>query len=61
VLAKLNQEIVRILGLPGVRERLLELGTEPHPSSVEEARAFYASELKRWSKVVVRAGLKGTE
>ena len=61
VLAKLNQEIVRILALPGVRERLLELGTEPHPSSVEEARAFYASELKRWSKVVVRAGLKGTE
>ena len=59
--AKLNQEVVRILGLPAVKERLLELGTEPHPSSIEEAQRFYASELARWSKVVLRAGLKGSE
>ena len=60
-LAKLNQEVVRILGLPAVRERLLELGTEPNPSSVDEARRFYAGEMNRWSKVVIRAGLKGSE
>jgi hypothetical protein len=47
--------------LPGVRERLLVLGTAPNPTTVEEAGVFYASELTRWTKVVVRAGLKGTE
>jgi tripartite-type tricarboxylate transporter receptor subunit TctC len=61
VVTKLNQEVVRILTQPAVRERLLALGTEPNPSTVEEAREFYASELARWSKVVIRAGLKGTE
>jgi len=58
---RLNQELVRILQLPAVNERLLALGTEPHPSTMQEARDFYASELARWTKVVVRAGLKGSE
>ena len=61
VIARLNQEIVRILGLPAVKERLLELGTEPRPSSPDEAQKFYAAEFTRWSRVVVRAGLKGSE
>jgi hypothetical protein len=58
---RLNQELVRILQLPAVNERLHALGTEPHPSTMQEARDFYASELARWTKVVVRAGLKGSE
>ena len=57
----LNREIVRILGLPAVKERLLELGTEPRPSSPEDAQKFYAAEFTRWSRVVVRAGLKASE
>jgi tripartite-type tricarboxylate transporter receptor subunit TctC len=61
VIARLNQEIVRILGLPNVRESLIAMGTEPTPSTVEKAREYYASELTRWAKVVIRAGLKGTE
>lgn len=61
VLAKLNQEIVRVLGLPSVRESLIAMGTEPTPSTVEKAREYYTSELARWAKVVIRAGLKGTE
>ena len=61
IIARLNQEIVRILGLPAVKERLLELGTEPRPSSPDEAQKFYAAEFTRWSRVVVRAGLKGSE
>jgi len=58
---RLNQEIVRILGLPAVRESLLKMGTEPAPSTVEKAREYYASEYSRWAKVVINAGLKGSE
>lgn len=60
-LGRLNQEIVRVLGLPSVRESLVAMGTEPTPSTVEKAREYYTSELARWAKVVIRAGLKGSE
>lgn len=55
---KLNREIVRILNMPDVKERLLSLGAEPVGSSPEEFARFIKSEAARWGKIVRALGLK---
>jgi tripartite-type tricarboxylate transporter receptor subunit TctC len=52
VIVKLNAEIVRILGLPEIRERLLGLGAEPVGNSPEQFAAFLREDIARWAKVV---------
>ena len=58
VVAKLNQEIVRILGLPEVRERLKGLGSETIPSTPEYASAFIRNESAKWAKVIQDTGIR---
>lgn len=55
---KLNREIVRILNLPEVRERLLSLGAEPVGSSPDQFAKHIESEAARWGKIVRALGLK---
>ena len=57
IVAKLNAEIVRILGLPDVRERLFAMGAEPVASTAEQFREFIRSEIAKWAKVVKDAGI----
>lgn len=52
IIAKLNAEIVRILRLPEIRERLLGLGAEPVANSPEQFAAFLKEDIARWAKVV---------
>jgi len=52
IIVKLNAEIVRILGLPEIRERLLGLGAEPVGNSPEQFAAFLREDIARWAKVV---------
>ena len=52
VVAKLNAEIVRILGLPEVRERLLGLGAEPVANSPEQFAAWLREDIARWARIV---------
>ena len=49
---KLSTEIVRILALPEIRERLLGLGAEPVGNSPEQFAAFLREDIARWAKVV---------
>jgi len=58
VIAKLNAEVQRILGLPDVRERLLSLGTEPTGGSPEQLAAFLRRETEQSSKALIAAGVK---
>lgn len=55
---KLNGEIVRILNMPEVKERLLALGAEPVGSSPEEFTRHIRSEAARWGKIVKALGIK---
>lgn len=55
VLVKLNQEMTRILRSPATKERLLAMGAEPWPTSLDEAQKFIASEVVRWGKVIKAA------
>jgi tripartite-type tricarboxylate transporter receptor subunit TctC len=58
VIAKLNKEIVRILHMPDVRERLAVDGSEPVGGTPEEFAAHIKAEIARWRKVTVEAGVK---
>jgi tripartite-type tricarboxylate transporter receptor subunit TctC len=55
IVAKLNEEITRILASPAVRERLLSLGAEPSPTTTEKAQEFISAELVRWDRVIKAA------
>jgi tripartite-type tricarboxylate transporter receptor subunit TctC len=58
VIAKLNQEIARILTLPDVRERLLPQGQEPVSKTPEDFAAYIRSEMAKWAKVVKASGAR---
>jgi tripartite-type tricarboxylate transporter receptor subunit TctC len=58
IVTKLNGEVIRILALPDVRERLYNEGAESSKLSVEEFGAFVHADAARWAKVIKAAGIK---
>jgi tripartite-type tricarboxylate transporter receptor subunit TctC len=58
VVNQLNAEIVRILNLPDVREKLMGIGMEPVTNSPDEFAAFVKSEIAKWARVVKASGAK---
>jgi tripartite-type tricarboxylate transporter receptor subunit TctC len=57
VIADLNTEIVRILKLPELRERLITSGAEPVGSSSEYFGEYLRSETAKWGKLIKDIGL----
>jgi tripartite-type tricarboxylate transporter receptor subunit TctC len=58
IVARLNREIVAILHLPDIVERLSSQGAEPVGSTPEEFAAYIRSETLKWAKVVRDSGAK---
>ena len=58
IVSRLNTELVRIVNLPDVRNRILELGGVPVGNSVAEFDAFQKAESARWAKVISQSGAK---
>ena len=58
IIARLNTEIVRILGLPDVRERLSSQGADPVGGTPGEFTTLIGSEIRKWAKVVKDSGAK---
>jgi len=56
IVARLNQELVRIVNLSDVRDRIVTVGGEPRHSTPEEFRRFIADEKKRWEPVIRESG-----
>ena len=54
----LNQEVVRILNLPDIKERMLTQGATPAPTTPQEFDAFIRSEVQRFAKVLIAAGAR---
>jgi len=54
----LNKEVVRILTLPEMKERMLTQGATPKPTTPAEFDAFIRSEVKRFAAVIIAAGAK---
>jgi tripartite-type tricarboxylate transporter receptor subunit TctC len=55
---KLNAEMVRILRLPDVGEKLAAMGVEIIGNSPDEFARIIKSDVVRWGKVVRDAGIK---
>lgn len=55
---KLNREVVRILGMPDIKERMLTQGATPHPMTTQAFDAFIKNEVERLAKVVKASGAK---
>jgi tripartite-type tricarboxylate transporter receptor subunit TctC len=58
VVAKLNQEIAKILTSAEMRERLSHEGAEVVGGSPEEFGSFYRAEIAKWAKVIRSAGIR---
>jgi tripartite-type tricarboxylate transporter receptor subunit TctC len=57
IVATLNREINRILQLPDVKARLLELGAEPAAMSPEQFLDFIRSDNAKWEKLITERGI----
>jgi tripartite-type tricarboxylate transporter receptor subunit TctC len=58
IVARLNRELVRILALADIREKLKELGSDGVGNTPEEFAQFAASEHARYGKIIREMGVK---
>ncbi len=58
IIALLHREIVKIVTLPDMKERLAALGFEAVGNTPEECAAQFRAELAKWGKVIREAGIK---
>lgn len=57
IIDKLNKEIVRILGLPDVKERLVNLGATPVASTPAAFTEYLRTESAKWADVFKDSGI----
>ena len=58
IVKRLNAEIVKIINMPEVREKLSGLGAETVADSPEEFAALVKAEVAKWADVVKKSGAK---
>ena len=58
IMARLNQEIVKALHLPEVKEKLLAAGTEVAGSSSGDLMQLMKSEMSKWEKIIRQSAIK---
>ena len=58
IISRLNQEVVRALNRPDVKERFLNAGVETVGTSPEQFAAIIKSDIARLSKLIKDAGIK---
>jgi tripartite-type tricarboxylate transporter receptor subunit TctC len=49
-------EVVRIVNLPDVRKRIIDLGAEPLANTPAQFDAFQKAEAVRWAKIIRESG-----
>ena len=58
IVAKLNADVLKVLHMADVRERLLAQGTEPAGTTPEQFADYIRSETTKWAKVIKASGAK---
>jgi tripartite-type tricarboxylate transporter receptor subunit TctC len=58
IVARLQQEIARVVQLPEIREKLLQQGADGVGGSSAELERVVKSELRKWEAVIRQAGIK---
>ena len=57
IVARLNQEILKVLAMPEVRAQMVRQGTDPLGSTPEAYNAYLRAEIDRWTKVARAGGI----
>jgi tripartite-type tricarboxylate transporter receptor subunit TctC len=57
IIDRLQREIIRVLAMPEIHDRLAAFGFEPIGSSPEEFADRIRAEIEKWAKVIRAAGL----
>jgi tripartite-type tricarboxylate transporter receptor subunit TctC len=58
LVARLHEELVKILNQPDVKSRIESDGSQPVGSSPEEFRRFMRADMDKWAKLVKESGAK---
>ena len=58
IVARLNGEIVKIVRLPDIRERMTSLGADVVGSTPEQFAAFQKADTTKWGRVIKESGAK---
>lgn len=58
LIGRLHREMVQVLNLPAVRDKLLSTGTEVVGSSPEQLLAAGQADMARWGRVIRELGIK---
>ena len=57
VVKQLNANMVKVLQLPEIRDRLVAMGYRPIANTPEQFDAFIRAEIAKWAKVIKEAGI----
>jgi tripartite-type tricarboxylate transporter receptor subunit TctC len=58
IVQRLNQEIVKALGMPDVKEKLAALGADVVATTPEETAAIFKADLAKYTKVAQAANIR---
>ena len=58
IIDKLNAEFLRILKLPDIRTKLVDLGFEPVGSTPEQYTKLVVEDMANWAKIFKEIGIK---
>jgi tripartite-type tricarboxylate transporter receptor subunit TctC len=58
IVSRLNQELVRVIAMPEVGEKLISLGADPETGTPQELKTLIASEIIKYKKIIDLAGAK---
>ncbi len=58
IINRLNQEIVRLLAQPEIKQMFLNVGSEVATSTPQQLAATIQSEMAKWDKVIKAAGIR---
>jgi tripartite-type tricarboxylate transporter receptor subunit TctC len=58
VITLLNQEVIKIVTLPDIKERMAVLGFEPVANTPGESAFQIRAEIAKWAKIIRAANIK---
>lgn len=57
IVEKLNRALVDALNTPAIRDRFVQLGAKPAPTTSAEHQAFIEKDIEKWANVVKETGI----
>jgi tripartite-type tricarboxylate transporter receptor subunit TctC len=58
IVRKVSDDLLKVLGMADVRERITQTGQTPSPAGPEEFGRMLRADFERWRKVVAAAGIR---